>query len=52
MELVAVKLPDTIEIRLLGTCNSCAISQHTLSNSIEAIVKEYCPEITQVISVK
>jgi Fe-S cluster biogenesis protein NfuA len=52
VELVAVKLPDTIEIKLLGTCNSCAISQHTLSNSIEVAIKEYCPEIKQVISVK
>jgi Fe-S cluster biogenesis protein NfuA len=52
IELVALKLPDTVEIKLLGTCKSCAISHHTLSNSIEATIKEYCPEIKQVISVK
>jgi Fe-S cluster biogenesis protein NfuA len=52
VELIALKLPDTIEIKLLGTCNGCAVSHHTLSNSIEATIQEYCPEIEQVISLK
>jgi Fe-S cluster biogenesis protein NfuA len=52
VELVALKLPDIVEIKLLGTCQGCAISHLTLSNSIEATIKEYCPEIKQVISVK
>ncbi|MBW4616049.1 MAG: NifU family protein [Desmonostoc vinosum HA7617-LM4] len=51
VELVAIKLPDTVEVKLIGTCSNCAASTLTLSQGVEQIIKKYCPEITQVIAV-
>ena len=51
VELVAIKLPDTVEVRLIGTCSNCPSSTLTLSQGIEQAIKNYCPEITQVIAV-
>ncbi|BAZ13353.1 Rieske [2Fe-2S] domain-containing protein [Calothrix sp. NIES-4071] len=52
VELVAIKLPDVVEVRLIGTCKSCASSNFTLSQSIEQTIQAYCPEITKVVAVK
>ncbi|MBD2164386.1 NifU family protein [Calothrix membranacea FACHB-236] len=51
VELVAIKLPDTVEVRLLGTCSNCPASTLTLTQGIEQAIKSHCPEITQVIAV-
>jgi nitrite reductase/ring-hydroxylating ferredoxin subunit/Fe-S cluster biogenesis protein NfuA len=51
VELVAIKLPDTVEVRLLGTCSNCPASALTLSQGVEQAIKSHCPEITQVIAV-
>lgn len=51
VELVAIKLPDIVEVRLIGTCRNCPSSTLTLSQGIEQAIKNYCPEITQVIAV-
>jgi Fe-S cluster biogenesis protein NfuA/nitrite reductase/ring-hydroxylating ferredoxin subunit len=51
VELVAIKLPDTVEVRLIGTCSSCPSSTLTLSEGIEQAIKNYCPEITKVVAV-
>ncbi len=48
VELVAVKPPDTIEVRLVGSCHGCPASSQTLTEGIERSVKEYCPEILHV----
>lgn len=48
VELVAVKPPDTIEVRLVGSCHGCPASSQTLTEGIERSVKEYCPEIIHV----
>lgn len=52
VELIAVKIPDTVEIKLLGTCSNCPTSKITLSETIETTIKAYCPEINKVILVK
>jgi Fe-S cluster biogenesis protein NfuA len=52
VELVRVQIPDTVEIRLLGTCSNCPTSKLTLSEAIETTIKEYCPEINKVVAVK
>ncbi|NWF60392.1 MAG: NifU family protein [Fischerella sp.] len=49
--LVAVKEPDTVEVRLIGTCSHCPASTLTLSQGIEQAIKAYCPEINNVIAV-
>ncbi|RUT02038.1 hypothetical protein DSM106972_061130 [Dulcicalothrix desertica PCC 7102] len=51
VELVAIKLPNVVEVRLIGTCKSCPSSNFTLSQSIEQTIQAYCPEITKVVAV-
>jgi nitrite reductase/ring-hydroxylating ferredoxin subunit/Fe-S cluster biogenesis protein NfuA len=48
VELVAVKFPDTVEVRLVGSCQSCPSSGETLSEGVEKAIKALCPEITTV----
>lgn len=51
VELVAVKFPDTVEVRLVGSCQSCPSSGETLSEGVEKSIKALCPEITTVTRV-
>ncbi|MFN6519566.1 MAG: NifU family protein [Nostoc sp. CreGUA01] len=51
IELVAIKPPDTVEVKLIGTCSSCPASSLTLSQGVEQAIKNHCPEITKVIAV-
>ncbi|MBD2629221.1 NifU family protein [Trichormus variabilis] len=51
VELVAIKLPDTVEVKLIGSCSNCATSTLTLTQGIEQTIKKYCPEITRVVAV-
>jgi Fe-S cluster biogenesis protein NfuA len=52
VELVAIKPPDTVEVRLIGTCSICPASTLTLSHGVEQAIKTLCPEIVTVIAVK
>jgi len=52
VELVEIKLPDTVVIRLLGACDGCPASSLTLSEGVEKAIKEHCPEITTVNKAK
>ncbi|MBD2726235.1 NifU family protein [Nostoc sp. FACHB-892] len=51
VELVAIKPPDTVEVKLIGTCSSCPTSTLTLSQGVEQAIKNHCPEITKVVAV-
>jgi nitrite reductase/ring-hydroxylating ferredoxin subunit/Fe-S cluster biogenesis protein NfuA len=51
VELVAIQLPDTVEVRLVGNCSNCPASTLTLTQGIEQAIKSHCPEITKVIAV-
>jgi nitrite reductase/ring-hydroxylating ferredoxin subunit/Fe-S cluster biogenesis protein NfuA len=48
VELVAIKPPDTVEVRLVGSCHGCPASSQTLTEGIEKSIKEYCPEILHI----
>lgn len=48
VELIAVKPPDTVEIRLVGSCHGCPASGQTLTEGIERSIKEFAPEIANV----
>lgn len=48
VELVAVKPPDTVEVRLLGSCHGCPASSQTLTEGIERSIREFCPEIVHI----
>ena len=51
IELVSIRLPDTVEVRLVGACSHCPASQLTLSEAVEAAIKRHCPEIEHVVEV-
>ncbi|MBD2440211.1 NifU family protein [Nostoc sp. FACHB-110] len=51
IELVAFKPPDTVEVKLIGTCSSCPASNLTLTQGVEQAIKNHCPEINQVVAV-
>jgi nitrite reductase/ring-hydroxylating ferredoxin subunit/Fe-S cluster biogenesis protein NfuA len=51
VELVAIKPPDTVEVKLIGTCSSCPASTLTFSQGVEQAIKNHCPEITKVVAV-
>ncbi|WP_017716708.1 NifU family protein [Kamptonema formosum] len=52
VELVAIKPPDTVEIRLRGSCSNCPASALTLSQGVERAIKAHCPEIVRVVAVR
>ncbi|WP_414566541.1 MULTISPECIES: NifU family protein [unclassified Anabaena] len=51
VEFVAIKPPDTVEVKLIGNCSNCPTSTLTLTQSVEQAIKNHCPEITQVVAV-
>jgi Fe-S cluster biogenesis protein NfuA len=40
-----------VKVRLRGACAGCPMSQMTLKNGIERMLKQALPEITSVVSV-
>lgn len=48
VELIAVKPPDTVEIRLIGSCHGCPASSQTLTEGVEKALHEHCPEIIHI----
>jgi len=48
VELVAVRLPDTVDIRLVGACHGCPASGQTLTEGVERAIREHCPEIRHI----
>ena len=52
VELVSVLPPDTVEVRLTGSCQSCPSSGQTLSEGVERAIKDFAPEIVRVKQVR
>jgi len=50
VELVGVD-GGTVKVRLVGACAGCPLSQLTLKNGIERILKQEIPEVKEVVSV-
>ncbi len=48
VELVAVQLPDTVEVRLVGACHGCPASGQTLTEGVEKAIRRHCPEIQNI----
>jgi Fe-S cluster biogenesis protein NfuA/nitrite reductase/ring-hydroxylating ferredoxin subunit len=48
VELVALKAPDTVEVRLIGSCHGCPAAGQTLSEGVEKAIKAHCPEIVHI----
>lgn len=51
VELLEVEDDGTVLIRLVGACTGCPMSEITLRQGIERIVKTQVPEITAVEAV-
>ncbi len=50
VELVDV-VDGVVQVRLKGACNGCPMAGATLSNGIEAMLKENIPEVVRVEAV-
>ncbi|MCK4268029.1 MAG: NifU family protein [Actinomycetia bacterium] len=49
VELVDIK-DGIVTVRLTGACNGCPMSQMTLKNGVERVLKENIPEVKSVES--
>jgi Fe-S cluster biogenesis protein NfuA len=51
VELVNVSPDGVVQVRLKGACSGCPMSQMTLKNGIERVIKEAVPEVKTVEAV-
>ena len=49
VKLVDVNDKGVVTVELQGACNGCPMSQMTLANGIERILKERIPGVTRVL---
>lgn len=49
VELVEVDPDGVVSVELKGACKGCPMSQLTLANSVERILKERVPGVTKVV---
>ena len=51
VELIGVSEDGIVQVRLQGACSGCPMSQMTLKNGIERIIKQEVPDVKAVESV-
>ncbi len=51
VELVEVTTDGIVKLKLQGSCGCCPMSQMTLKNGIEKIIKQEVPEVKEVIAI-
>jgi len=51
VELVDITEDNIVQVRLQGACAGCPMSQMTLKNGIERVLKQEVPEVKAVESV-
>jgi Fe-S cluster biogenesis protein NfuA len=51
VELVEVGEDGLVKVRLQGACAGCPMSQMTIKNGVEKILKEQVPEVSSVEAV-
>ena len=49
VQLIEVQDDGTVVVELVGACKGCPMSQMTLSNGVERILKSRIPEVTKVV---
>jgi Fe-S cluster biogenesis protein NfuA len=52
VELVSVSDDGVVQVRLQGACRGCPMSQMTMKNGIERIIKQEVPEVKRVEAVQ
>ena len=48
VELAEVTDEGVVKVRLVGACRGCPMSQLTLANGVERVIKEEVPEVIRV----
>jgi Fe-S cluster biogenesis protein NfuA len=48
VELVEITEDGVVKVQLVGACRGCPMSQLTLANGVERVLKEQIPEIVRV----
>ena len=51
IELIEVTSDGYVKVKLSGACSTCPGAQQTMSEVVEAALKETCPEIQGVVAV-
>ncbi len=51
IEFVELSQDGIVKVRLKGACSGCPMSQMTLKNGVESILKERIPEVKSVEAV-
>ena len=51
VDLIEVTPGGTVMVRLTGACGGCPMSQITLKQGIERVIREEVPEIKEIVSV-
>ncbi len=51
VQFVEVGDDGVVKVKLMGACGGCPMSQMTLKNGIEKILKENVPEVSSVESI-
>lgn len=49
VKLINVSEDGVVEVELQGACKGCPMSQMTLANGVERILKERVPGVTRVV---
>ena len=50
VELVDVSADGVVKLKLTGSCGCCPMSQMTLKNGVEKILKQEVPEVKEIIA--
>lgn len=50
VELIDVSDDGVVTVELQGACKGCPMSQMTLTNGVERILKEHVPGVTKVVN--
>ena len=51
IELISVEEDGIVKVRLLGHCAGCMHAQQTLTYGVERTIKQFVPEVRQVVNV-
>ncbi len=52
VEFVEMTSEGVVRVRLMGACRGCPMSQLTLANGVERVLKEEIPEVSRVEAVQ
>ena len=51
IELISIEDDGVVKVRLLGHCAGCMHAQQTLTYGVERAIKQFVPEVKQVVNV-